>query len=222
MLTKQKIINLVLVAFHAMMSTFIAASIQSAFSNIAVDLGVSMQRTSYLVSLFIAILGGAPLFWRPISHIYGRRPIFLLSLVCSLVCNIGCAESHSYATMGFCRALTAFFISPPLSIGSGVVSETFFRRDRGLYMGVWTTMVTLGVPISPFIFGFVALRVGYRWIYWILAIVSDLFDLFDLFDFDFDSDFSFLFFSFFSSIFSSPAYNPDKWRPVHPLLLPRP
>lgn len=39
-------------------------------------------------------------------------------------------------------------------------------------MGVWTLMVTIGVPIAPFIFGFVVLRVGYRWIYWILAITN--------------------------------------------------
>jgi hypothetical protein len=39
-------------------------------------------------------------------------------------------------------------------------------------MGGWTLMVTLGVPAAPFIFGFVALRVGYRWIYYTLAIVS--------------------------------------------------
>lgn len=43
-----------------MMSTFTAASIQSAFVNISEDLGVSLQRVSYLVSLQIAILGGAP------------------------------------------------------------------------------------------------------------------------------------------------------------------
>ncbi|KAJ4227324.1 hypothetical protein NW757_014210 [Fusarium falciforme] len=39
-------------------------------------------------------------------------------------------------------------------------------------MGVWTTMVTLGVPVAPLIFGFVAMRTGYRWIYWILAITN--------------------------------------------------
>lgn len=93
-----------------MMSTFTAAAIQSAFVNIAEDLGVSIQRTSYLVSLFIAILGGAPLFWRPLSNRYGRRPIFLISLIGSLVGNIGCANSYSYATMGLCRAITSFFI----------------------------------------------------------------------------------------------------------------
>ena len=142
-----------------MMSTFTAAAIQSAFVNIAEDLDVSIQRVSYLVSLFIAILGGAPLFWRPLSIRYGRRPVFLLSLICSLVGNIGCANSHSYATMGLCRAITAFFISPAGAIGSAVVAETFFRKDRARAMGVWTLMVTIGVPISPFFFGFVALRV---------------------------------------------------------------
>lgn len=155
-----------------MMSTFTAASIIPAYQVMAADLGRTVQGISYLTSLQIAILGGAPLLWRPLSNRYGRRPAFLLSLVCSLVCNIGCAKSPNYGSMAACRALVAFFISPAAAIGSAVVAETFFRKERGRYMGVWTIMVTLGVPISPFIFGFVAQRVSYRWIYWILAIVS--------------------------------------------------
>ncbi|KAL6414493.1 mfs transporter [Ilyonectria robusta] len=168
----KKVVNLLLIAFHAMMATFNAAAIQSAYIDIAEDLNVSVQRATYLTSLVIAIIGAAPLFWRPLSHVYGRRPIFLLSLVCSAICNVGCGLCHSYATMGLCRALAAFFICPAASIGSAVVSETFFRHERGRYMGIWTAMVTLGVPIAPFIFGFVALRVGYRWIYWTLAITN--------------------------------------------------
>lgn len=154
------------------MGTFTAAAIIAAYEDIALDLGVSIQRVSYLTSLQIAILGGAPLLWKPLSHRYGRRPIFLLSLILSCVCNIGCAKSPNYATMAACRALVAFFISPAMAIGSGVVTETFFRHERARYMGIWTIMVTLGVPIGPFIFGFVAQRVDYRWIYWVLAIVS--------------------------------------------------
>lgn len=155
-----------------MMGTFTASAIMAAFVNIAEDLSISVQSASYLTSLVIAVLGGAPLFWRPLSQRYGRRPIFLISLICSLVGNIGCANSHSYATMALCRAITAFFICPAAAIGSGVVVETFFQNDRAKHMGVWTIMVTLGVPVAPFIFGFVALRVGYRWIYYVLAIVS--------------------------------------------------
>ncbi|PHH61398.1 hypothetical protein CDD81_423 [Ophiocordyceps australis] len=148
---------------------FTAASIQCAFVDIAADLHISVQRASYLVSLFIAILGGAPLFWRPLSHTYGRRPVFLVSIVGTLAGNVGCAVSHSFATMAVCRAIAAFFVSPAGSLGGAVVSELFFRRERGRYMGAWMMMVMLGVPVSPLIFGFVAQRVGYRWIYWILA-----------------------------------------------------
>jgi MFS family permease len=163
---------LVLVAFHAFMATFTAAAIQSGFVNIAMDLDVSIQSASYLTSLVICILGAAPLFWRPLANRWGRLPIFLVSLIGSLVANIGCANSPSYGSMAACRALVAFFISPAAAIGSAVVAELFLKGERGRYMGIWTVMVTLGVPISPFIFGFVALRVDYRWIYYILAIVS--------------------------------------------------
>lgn len=154
------------------MATFTASSIQSAFPEIAADLGHTLQSTTYLTSLQIAVLGGAPLLWQPISKRYGRRPVFLLSLICSAVGNIGCAESKSYGAMAACRAIVAFFISPAAAIGSGVVKETFFKKERAKYMGIWTLMTTLGVPMAPFIFGFVAYRVGYRWIYWILAITN--------------------------------------------------
>ncbi|KAL5588307.1 hypothetical protein FOBRF1_014835 [Fusarium oxysporum] len=168
----KRTVNLLLVSFHSMMATFSAAAIQSGFVDIAEDFHISVQRASYLTSLFIVVLGAAPLFWRPLGQTYGRRPIFLISLVGSLVGNIGCAKSPSYGTTGLCRAITAWFISPAGSLGSAVVAESFAKKDRARYMGVWTTMVTLGVPLAPFIFGFVTVRVGYRWTYWILAIIN--------------------------------------------------
>ncbi|KAI0140457.1 MFS general substrate transporter [Xylariaceae sp. FL1272] len=168
----KKWLNLALIVFHAFMATFTAASIQSAFANIAEDLNISIQQASYLTSLVIAVLGGAPLFWRPLADRYGRRPILLISLVVSLVANVGCAKSPTYGTMGLCRAIAAFGIAPAAAIGSGIVQEMFFKHQRARYIGIWTVFVTLGVPVAPFIFGFVALRVGYRWIYWTLAITN--------------------------------------------------
>lgn len=153
------------------MSTFIAAAIIPAFVEIAADLKVSLDKVAYLVTLQIAILAVAPLVWKPFSNTYGRRPLFLLSLVGSLVGNIGCAKSPSYATMALCRAIVAFFISPAAAIGSVVVTETFFKRDRARYVGIWTVMTILGVPIASLVMGLVATAIGYRWIYWILAMV---------------------------------------------------
>ena len=130
----QKVANLVLVAFHACMATFTAAAIVSSFISIAEDLGVSVNQATYITSLQFPILGCAPLFWRPLADRWGRRPVFLLSLICSMAGNIGCARSHTYSSMAACRAIVAFFISPAAAIGSGVVTEIFFRNQRAKYM----------------------------------------------------------------------------------------
>ncbi|KAL1587358.1 hypothetical protein WHR41_03839 [Cladosporium halotolerans] len=169
----KKVTNLACVAFHAMMTTFIASAIIPAYESISEDLGVSIHRTSYLTSLQIAILGWAPLFWKPIANRYGRRPVWLISTLGALAFNIGCANSNDYATMAICRAFCAFFISPPGGTGSGVVTETFFKKERATYVGMWTLLVTFGPPGGPFFMGFVVYHTGdYRWIYWILAIVN--------------------------------------------------
>lgn len=86
--------------------------------------------------------------------------------------NVCCALSPTYAAMAVCRTVTAFFVSPGGSLGGAVASEMFFRKQRGRCMGVWTVMITLGVPVAPLVFGFVALRVGYRWIYCTLVMVN--------------------------------------------------
>ncbi|EMC94446.1 hypothetical protein BAUCODRAFT_35666 [Baudoinia panamericana UAMH 10762] len=169
----KKLANLICVAFHAMMTTFIAAAIIPAYENISLDLGVTIQQASYLTSLQIAVLGFAPLLWKPLSNRYGRRPIWLISTIGALLFNVGCALSHTYTAMCVCRAFCSFFISPAIAIGSGVVTETFFKSQRGNYMGIWTLMVTLGPPGGPFIMGFVAQQTGnYRWIYWVMAIIN--------------------------------------------------
>lgn len=124
-------------AFHAMMFSFTAAAIQCAFVDIAADLDVSVHETTYLVALFIAVTGSSPLFWGPMSNTFGRRPIFLISLACTLAGNVACALSPSYLAMAGCRAITAFFVSPAASLGSAVVSEIFFKKNRGRYMGVY-------------------------------------------------------------------------------------
>lgn len=140
----QKNVNLFLVAFHAMMTTFTAASVIPAFENFAEDFNVTITKASYITSVQIVVLAWAPLFWKPISNRFGRRPIWLISTLGSLICNIGCSKSHSYASQIVSRFLVAFFISPAIAISSVVVTETFFARERGEKMGIWTLMVTLG------------------------------------------------------------------------------
>ena len=121
-----------------MMTTFQAASIIPAFEPLGESLGTNIQGASYLTSAQIIVLGVAPLFWKPVSHRFGRQPVWLVSTVGSGLFNIGCALSPTYGAMMVCRCFQAFFIAPPIAIASGVVVEIFFPAQRGQKMGIWT------------------------------------------------------------------------------------
>lgn len=120
----------------------------------------------------ILLLGLVPFFWKPITSIYGRYHVFLLSVLGSMVCNIGGACCTSYGAQMATRILTAIFISPPIGMGSGVITELCEPEQRAQKIGWWTLMLTLGTPGGPFIMGFVSKHIGYEWIYWLFAIMN--------------------------------------------------
>jgi len=119
-----------MVASLAFMTTFMAAGISPAFHAMAEDLHVTVKAATYLTSSQICIHGIAPLVWKPIANHYGRRPVWIISALGSLAFNIGCAESHTYGAQQVCRCLTTFFISTANGIGSAVVTETYFLKER--------------------------------------------------------------------------------------------
>ncbi len=133
-----------------MMTTFTAAAVIPAFEDFAIEFNITLTEASYLTSIQILSLGFSPRFWKPISNRFGRRPVWLISTFCSMILNVGCAESKSYGAQVVTRLLDAFFISPAIAISSAVVTESFFAEERGQKMGIWTLMVTLGfVSLTP-------------------------------------------------------------------------
>ncbi|KAI5476700.1 hypothetical protein MNV49_007358 [Pseudohyphozyma bogoriensis] len=168
---RRKNILLVLVAFHAFMGTFCAASIISAFGDLAAAFDVSITKASYLVSAFIMFLGASPLVWAPISRRVGRRPVLMFTVLIAACLNFAGAYCKSYGTLMTLRVLQSIFISPPQSIGAEMVSELFFLHEKGQKVGIWALLVTLGPPLGPFVFGFVVMHKSWHWIFYILSMV---------------------------------------------------
>ncbi|PYI23136.1 MFS general substrate transporter [Aspergillus japonicus CBS 114.51] len=164
--------QILMVAFHSMVATFMAAGIIPAYDTMAEVYGVTVPQASYLTSMQILLLGICPLFWKPLTSIYGRYHIFILSVLGSMVCNIGGARCTTYGTQMATRVLTAIFISPPMGIGSGIITELCEPEKRAQKLGWWTLMLTLGTPGGPFIMGFVTKHIGYQWMFWIFAIMN--------------------------------------------------
>jgi MFS family permease len=119
-----------------------ATGVSPAFVLLSEDLDVTVTAATYLASSTTLAHGVAPLVWRPISDHYGRRPVWILSTLGSCVFNIGCAYSYTYPGQQVCRILAMLFISSSIGIGTVVVTETFFAKERA------TKMVSLGIIVA--------------------------------------------------------------------------
>jgi MFS family permease len=82
----------------------------------------------------LLVLAIAPLVWIPLAGQFGRRPIWVLTVLCAAAFNVGNAFVNSYAAHMTMRVFVAVFISPGIALGQGVVMETFFKEERGQKM----------------------------------------------------------------------------------------
>lgn len=165
---------LLLVAFHCMIATLSMTALIPAYPQLADEFGMTAHDCTYLTLVHIIVLGVAPLAWGPLATVYGRRPVFLVSLIMSVIGNVACGVSPNYGAIMFFRAFVAFFLSPASALSSAVVTDLFFRTERARGVGICTLMFSLGIPFGPFVFGFVTPRADFRWIFWVLAIVNGI------------------------------------------------
>lgn len=139
---------------------------------LSVYLHKDLVTTAYITSIFIACAGVASLFWNPISNVYGRRPIYIVSLLACLAFLVASAESKHYGEMMAFRALNGFFAGVPLGLGSTTVCDLFYAHERGLYMGIYTVSLITGGHLAPAIGGYIAINLTWRWCFLIPSFVT--------------------------------------------------
>jgi MFS family permease len=95
-------------------------------------MGVTVTTASYSTTIAIVFAGVAPLFYAPLSNLYGRRPVYLLSTAIGTVANAGCATCNSWGPLLLARACVGIGTSVGMGVGASVVADLYFMHQRGL------------------------------------------------------------------------------------------
>ncbi|WBW72559.1 transmembrane transporter [Schizosaccharomyces osmophilus] len=120
----------------------------------------------------IGILFGTLIF-APFSEQFGRRPIYLLGYSLFALMQIPIALSVNIEMFLIFRFFSGMFGSVGISNGSGSLADLFEKKDRGKYMIIYFTLLSLGPGVAPIISGFITQSsIGWRWEFWILLMLS--------------------------------------------------
>ena len=113
---------------------------------------------------------------------YGKRPVYLISLLTSIVsainstlskflltnCDqpimVGQAHAKSNGTWIVCKVLQGFFGAPVESLGEISVADVYFSHQRGRYMAVFACILYGAGFLGPTLGGFINDGQSWQWI----------------------------------------------------------
>ncbi|USW54176.1 Putative sugar transporter, major facilitator superfamily, MFS transporter superfamily [Septoria linicola] len=123
---------------------------------------------SMTVSIFLFGYVVGPVFIGPLSEIYGRKWVFVISCVGFCVWQVGCGLAGSVEVLVVCRFWAGVGGAAPLALGGSIIGDLFRPHERGFAMGIWNLGPLLGPVIGPLLGGFVTQYIGWRWDFWIV------------------------------------------------------
>ncbi|KIW74639.1 hypothetical protein Z517_11409 [Fonsecaea pedrosoi CBS 271.37] len=158
-----------LLSFLALLS---ASLITPAFVPLSHFLHRGLVQTAFVTSTFIACVGVSTIVWNPISNVYGRRPVYIITVAISIAMSVASGKSENFRQILTFRALNGFFGGVPLGLGSATVCDLFFTHERGFYMGIYTVSFILGGHVAPIIGGYIEKDLTWHWCFYIPAILT--------------------------------------------------
>jgi EmrB/QacA subfamily drug resistance transporter len=157
------------------------------FSLMIINLAAALDATSLSVALPIIAqkLNGSAIeaFWsgtsflltstvlQPIfasfSHIFGRKPILMLSLAFFATGAIVCALSKNFTHMLVGRSIQGVGGGGIIVLTDIIITDIIPLRERGKWFGFVSIMWAIGSVTGPVIGGAFAEKVSWTWIFWI-------------------------------------------------------
>lgn len=126
------------------------------------------------LTLFVFGYGFGPMIFSPISENaeVGRMPLYISSLLISVLLQIPLALAHNFAGLCILRFLTGVFASPCLSIGPAAVCDVLSVAYGPIGIGLWSVAAVSGPSFGPLIGSVLVVKTSWRWTFWILCILD--------------------------------------------------
>jgi MFS family permease len=112
------------------------------------DFDTSTEIVTLGISLFVLGFAIGPLFWGPLSELYGRQILYFGTYAMLTAFNAGAAASQSIQTLIILRFLAGAFGSSPLTNAGGIIADMFPANQRGLAMAIFAAAPFLGPTAS--------------------------------------------------------------------------
>lgn len=160
-LSEKHRINLLLLWMTTLVQASIALYLPS-LPNIAHNFSVPAVDIKQTITMFMLGCGISPMFYGPLSDLYGRKPILLFSLVLACIGYIVNILAYSIDIFIFARLLQGLGCGGILISGRSIVRDVFSGRELASASSYLSMGFAIGFGISPIIGGYLVHYLGWQ------------------------------------------------------------
>lgn len=128
--------------------TFASSVYVSGIEGIKQRFDVSGEVATLGLSLFVLGFALGPLIWAPLSEMYGRMSIYVISFTAYTAFSVAAACSPTITALLLLRFFASAFGSSSMTNTGGVIADMFSKAERGLATGLFVTAPFLGPALG--------------------------------------------------------------------------
>ncbi|KAL6921712.1 hypothetical protein ACHAP8_006728 [Fusarium lateritium] len=163
----RKIAIVAVLSFGAFLSPISSTSVLAATPEVATTYNTSGSIINVSNAAYMIVMALSPLFWGPMSQVYGRRIVALSSSAMFFVLSLATALAPNLASFIVFRAASAFGGTAFILIGPACIGDIYRPTERGAAMGWFLTGTLVGPAFGPFLGGIIVTYSSWRSIFWL-------------------------------------------------------
>ena len=160
-------IILTAIGLFTFMSTLDGSIVNVALPTISEDLGVKMNQSEWVVSIYLMTVCACLLLFGKIGDSKGKVKIFKLGTVVFVIGSLLCGIPGSLTLLLVSRIVQAVGASMTMATGTGIITEVFPLSERGKALGLMGSFVSLGSITGPGVGGMILHSLHWSYIFWI-------------------------------------------------------
>ncbi|KAH7325068.1 major facilitator superfamily domain-containing protein [Stachybotrys elegans] len=163
---------MVVVAYNSWLVVLYSTSYTASTPGLAEEFNVSPTIVTLGLTTYLLGLACGSLLVAPLSELYGRQLVYLISFIAWTLLIIPCGLATSLTTLLVVRFIAALFGAAFISNGPGSVVDVSRPEYLAFYLSMWSIAPLNSPTFGPLIGGFVFQYLGWRWTHWIVLILA--------------------------------------------------
>ncbi|KAF2020390.1 MFS general substrate transporter [Aaosphaeria arxii CBS 175.79] len=145
-------------------------AILNVFFEMYMPQGYNAEQIVFLLTMPSLCIGLGNYIILPLALAYGRRPVFLVSMVVLLAATIAAAVQNSYNGHLTARIIQGLATGASESLLPLMLTEVTFLHERGRVFGLYWTIQNILSSTINLASSYINHDLGWRWYYWIFVI----------------------------------------------------